>query len=236
VLRGLAEAFSIRATVITAVLMMGIHLASGILMTTSYTLYTQRLGWDAAELTALTGGLGLLAGFGGSIAGGFLADLFGRRRMVIIASTVMAANWLVFAMAEPYWSNDVFAYLLAIGEAIAQSMMTVSLFALCMDVSWTKVGASQFTAYMALASFSQTIGFRLGSVLADWSYARIYLLAAIIQIAMTALVLAIDPFETRRRLPLPPGSSIVPGIIAAAAVLGVLVTLMLVLVVVPFLS
>ncbi|MEO8703724.1 MAG: MFS transporter [Kofleriaceae bacterium] len=236
VLRGLAEAFSIRSAVITAILMIGVNLASGILTTTSYALFTQRLGWEAEELTALTGGLGLAAGFGGSILGGFLADVFGRRRMILIAGAGMAANWLVFAMAEPYWSNDVFAYVLAILEVLTQSIMTVSLFALCMDVSWTKIGASQFTAYMALANFSQTIGFRLGSELAGWSYARIYMIASLIQLVMTTLVLAIDPTETRRRLPLPPGSSIVPGIIAAVALLVVLVTLMIVLVIIPFVS
>jgi PAT family beta-lactamase induction signal transducer AmpG len=235
VLRSLAEAFTLRTTVIVAVLMLVVHLATHMLITVSSVLFTKRLGWRDTELTWLTGGIALFIGFGGSVVAGLLADVIGRRRMAAIASLTMGAGWLVFSLTEPWWPYELFVYGITILEALCQSFLSVALIALCMDVSWPRVAATQFTAYMAFSNFSSTIGYRLGGVISDWSYPQIYLTAALLQIAVTGLLLFVDPSEARRKLPLPAGTSIVPGIVAASLIMATLVLLMIFLVIRPML-
>ena len=88
-------------------------------------------------------------------------------------------------------------------------MMTVTLFALCMDVSWARIGASQFAAYMAFANISTVIGFKLSGILGEYlDYTGLYLTAAAIQVAVTAALLGIDPKQVARTLPRADGAGV----------------------------
>jgi PAT family beta-lactamase induction signal transducer AmpG len=226
VARSLAEVFSIRSAFVLAILMLSIHLALGVLTANAFALFTQELGWTMKQYTRLTGGVGLLAGLGGAVVGGVLADVLGRRRLIALASVAMGAGWLVFALSESQWSNDGFVYTLAMFETVCTSMMAVGLFALCMDVAYPPIGASQFTAYMSLSNFSTTLGFLLTSELPEsFDYRTCYLVAAVYQVTVIGLLLWIDPTETRRTLPRAEGVRIpLAGIVAVCALALVLVS------------
>ncbi|HEU5058155.1 MAG TPA: MFS transporter [Kofleriaceae bacterium] len=198
---GLIEAFTIRSAAVGVLLAIVMMVGTGILQAASAVLFTQELGWDAADYAQVVGGPGLWVGFGGSVLGGFLADRVGHRRLAASASIMLGLLWVVFALGEPLWRNETFVYSLFLLEPLCQSVMTVSLFALFMDISSPRVAGSQFTAYMALFNLSTTIGLRLVGWMdetLDWS--GIYLIGGAIQIAATALIPFIDPGETRRKL------------------------------------
>ena len=127
-------------------------------------------------------------------------------------------------------------YATAVAEPLATSILTVSLFALCMDVSWARVGASQFTAYMAFSNISTTMGFRLASTLTEhFSYAECYVVAAVIQVGVTCWLLAIDPKQTSRELPRPEGAPPSRLGLGAVCVLGATLTAFTVYVLRPLL-
>jgi predicted MFS family arabinose efflux permease len=108
---------------------------------------------------------------------------------------------------------------LAIWETTCTSMMVVATIALCMDVSSPKVGATQFTSYMALSNLSTTLGYKLGGYATEaLSYVQLYVIAGIVQIAITLLLVAVDPKEARSKLPLPAGWTVGPYAILTAAV------------------
>lgn len=227
VLRSLAIVFSLRSAFATAVLVLGLNFSIGLLAANGFALFPQRLGWSPEDYTSLVGGYGLLAGGVAAAAGGFLADRLGHRRLIAIASILMATGWALFGVVTSLWSNVPFVYVMAIFEAAANSIMTVGIFALCMKVAWSRTGASQFTAYMAMMNFSNTLGYAsAGWLSARLDYDRCYLLAAGIQIAMTAVLLVIDPSETRRKLPVPEGARTpVRGLVAVSSLFLVLVSL-----------
>ena len=209
VIRDLAEVFSVRAALVTGVLMLTINVALGMLIANGFGMFIEHLHWSQAKYTELTGGLLLGVGFGGAMIGGVLADYVGRRRLAAIASIVMASGWVVFGLATSLWTNDRFIYAMAILEALTSSMMTVTLFALCMDVSWARIGASQFAAYMAFANISTVIGFKLSGILGEYlDYTGLYLTAAAIQVAVTAALLGIDPKQVARTLPRADGAGV----------------------------
>ncbi len=225
VLRSLAIVFSVRSVAITALLVLGLTFPLGVLIANANALFTQVLGWTAKQYTGLTGGWGLVVGLCGAVAGGFLSDRFGRRRIVAIASILLAANWLVFGLGTSLWTNHVFAYASSGLEAGCTAVMMVGVFALCMDVSWPAVAASQFTAYMAMSNFSSTLGYRTAALVEPWlDYASCYLAAAAVQIAITALLLFIDPGQTRRELPLPEATPIPTRGIVVCSFLFVVMT------------
>lgn len=226
VLRSLAEVFSIRSAFLMAALMLTIHLALGVLTANAYALFTQQLKWTPEDYVEVVGGWGLLAGLAGSVVGGWLADVLGRRKLIAMASVAMGSGWLAFALLESQWSNHGFVYALAMFETACTSMMVVGLFALCMDLAYPPIGASQFTAYMSLSNFSMTIGFLLTAELRGvLDFRDCYIAAGIFQILIIAVLLYIDPTQTRRTLPRADGVRIsTGGIIAVCALALVLVT------------
>jgi len=199
---GLVQAFRIRSAALGVALALAMLLGGGILQAVSAVLFTQDLGWDAGEYARIVGGPGLWVGFGGSVLGGFLADRVGHRRLAAIASISMGLLWLVFAAGQELWDERPFVYTLFMLEPLCQSVMTVSLFALFMDISSPRVAGSQFSAYMALFNVSTTIGLRIAGSISDVvDFRGAYVVAGAVQIAVTAILLFIDPGETRRKLP-----------------------------------
>ncbi|MEJ7603244.1 MAG: MFS transporter [Kofleriaceae bacterium] len=223
VVSSLAQAFSLRSTMLAAVLALALNFASGIVTANAFRLFPQQL--THVDYSLISGLLAPFAGFAGSIACSLLVERVGHRKMAAIGSLAVAAGWLVFGLGEAYWGSDVFLYVLALWEPVFQAIMTVSMFAVFMDASWPRVGASQFTAYMALLNFSSTLGFRsAGFVIETWDDQGLDLVLAGVQAAVTLLLLAIDPTEARRKLPRPDGTPLA-GKLAAAALIATLVAL-----------
>jgi hypothetical protein len=81
------------------------------------------------------------------------------------------------------------------------SVTTVGFFALAMGVSWPKVAATQFTAYMALANLSAVWGgWAAGKLDGLVSVPTIYMMCAALQLGVAALLIGIDVSEVRRKL------------------------------------
>jgi PAT family beta-lactamase induction signal transducer AmpG len=219
IFQGLAQVATLRSTLFAAVLMLCLNVAIGTLYIAGIGLYTSELGWDATDYTDLVGGIQPFVGFGASILGGFLADLVGAKRMTMIASVAIGVGWLIFAVAQPLWTDTLFVYSIAIWDVACMSVMLVSSYALCMAVSWPRVAATQFAAYMALANMSSTIGYKLGGVVLDYvTYRELYVIAGLVQLAVPMIALLVDPGEARRTLPLQAGWRIGPYTVAMGLV------------------
>lgn len=175
------------------------NVGAAIVVTYANVLFTQQLHWTAADYAQLGGGPGLLAGLVGSLVGGFLADRVGHRRLAGLATLGIATYYLVWAGMSGHWADRHFVYAVFWIEPFLAGVMTVSLFALCMDISWTSVAASQFAIYMALANFSTTTGYKLGGFAADWFTPQgIYIAAAVLQASFVLILPFIDPRAARR--------------------------------------
>jgi PAT family beta-lactamase induction signal transducer AmpG len=194
---------AVRSALIGGMLMLTVNLAIGMMSAVAPVLFTQDLKWDAEEYANLIGGPGLLLGLGGSVLGGFLADLVGHRLLAAIAAITLGVFWLIWAALVPHWGSHTLVYSLVAVEPLCASVMTVSLFALCMDISWKNVAASQFAAYMALINFSSTIGAKYLAPFATetWTYPGIYCVAAAIQLGALVFMPFIDPRALRTRDP-----------------------------------
>lgn len=207
--RGLVQAFSLRSPLVAALLLLTIQIASGMLAATGYKLFIEELHWKYDDYAELSGGWALLVG--GAVAGtaGALLDRVGRRRVAAVAACSLAAGWILFAASRGWgwWDSHTYVYASSMIQTAFQATLSVALITLSMDLSWPKIAASQFTAYMALLNFSTTLGYLFAAQANTWwTYSGVYLVAAAMQLTGASLLVFIDPTETRRKLPLPDGT------------------------------
>ncbi|MEO8845413.1 MAG: MFS transporter [Kofleriaceae bacterium] len=190
---------AVQSAALGVLVMLVSNLANAILTAFGTVLYTQQLGWTADDYASLLGGPALIAGLLGALAGGFLADLVGHRRLAALATVLLAGFYLAWSLLESHWGSRPFVYSLCWIEPFLIGVLTVSLFALCMDISWTAIAASQFAIYMALSNFSSTTGYKLAGHMADWfTNAGIYQAAAVCQLSFVLVLPLIDPRAARR--------------------------------------
>ncbi len=167
--------------------MLGSRIAGGALSAVSPVLFTQDLGWSAEDWSSLSAGPGLACGLVGSVLGGIWADKAGHRRWVALTTVGVAASHVLWAGLAPYWMDRATVYATFWIEPLLQGMLSVSLFALCMDVCSPKFAASQFAVYMALLNASSTLGsWVAGRAAQIWTYPGMWLVAAAVQLAPLA--------------------------------------------------
>ena len=143
-----------------------------------------------------------MLGLGGSIAGGFLADTFGAKRLILAASITLGALWVTIGAIPGALDHQAVATVLLLGQELLLALLSVSLFALFMSISWPRIAATQFTTYMAFLNLSTTIGsYSAGLLSSDYTATQILMFAGIVQIVIVLPVLLIDPKQTRRVLP-----------------------------------
>ena len=77
----------------------------------------------------------------------------------------------------------------------------IALISLFMNLTWPKVGATQFTMYMALLNFGAIFGLKMaGYFEVNYDYISILMLAGASQFLIAFILPFIDPGETRRTL------------------------------------
>ena len=201
-LKNIFKAFSLRSSIITAVLAIFTYIGSKVLYIVGSVYFIQELNWTTDQFSDVEGGYKVFAGLAGSICGGFLADKLGAKKMMAAASVLLGIAWIAFCFAKPYWQyREAFIIPFFTLEALLLGIFAVSFFSLAMTVSWPQVAATQFTAYMACMNISSTIGSWLAEPIdKHLDFEHIYLTMGIFQILVISLLLLIDPHQTRRVL------------------------------------
>jgi PAT family beta-lactamase induction signal transducer AmpG len=199
--KALGKAFSLRSPLLSAGFGLWAYVGSGLVMVIKPIFLIQTLGWDKQEFANIEGGVGLALGLAGSVLGGFLADAFGAKRVIRASSVVLGLTWIVFAGSSLVWETRPLVYGIILLEVLCTGLLSVALFSLFMTVSWPRVAATQFTAYMAILNLARTLGQKVsGTLEAAMSMPAIYYAMGVSQIACVVLLGLIDPGQTRRLL------------------------------------
>jgi len=201
ILKSMKTAFSLRSTRLAALLAIGVLAGTTLLSIVSKKLILGNLKWSMEDYSVWITGFGYFFALGGSLLGGVLADLFTARRVAGVATVALGIVWVSFALLEPQWGNRSMIIGYAFAEQFCIGVMTVSLAAIFMGVSWPAIAATQFTAYMALLNLSLTSGTKLASLMGEApDFGQIYLVAGVVQVGFLMLIRWIDVSETRRVL------------------------------------
>lgn len=203
-LRELKRAFSNRTT--ATLLAFGvIHISvDGLFYPLTTEFFVQGLGWSAEQFSRAQGTWGVLGELLGALAGGYLCDRYGRRRMAALGLVLLAATMGAFGLflADSFQPGGAHVMLLPAFKG-AMAFSTVAMFSLYMKVSWTAAAATQFTMYMAMGN----LGFALGAKLLTWldlagydlRLDQLYLLGGLLPLVALVLLFGLDPDGVERR-------------------------------------
>lgn len=201
VFANLRRAFSLRATLLGVAVALGSKIGIGVITAVLVNYLMKDGGWTQLQYTAVTGGWAVMLGLGGAAAGGFLADIFGPKPLIMTMSAALGLLWIGIGSIPGSLGSHVVVTGLLLGQELLLAVLSVSLFSLFMNISWPKVAATQFTTYMALMNLATTIGsYAAGSLSHSLSVAQILVVAGVLQMLVAIPVLFIDPRQTRRVL------------------------------------
>jgi subtilisin family serine protease/MFS family permease len=196
----LTKAFSVRS----AFLLIGLCLLSELYIFVGpivIDIFINEAGWSQAKYNGIIGGVVVFGTLIGQIVGGLLGDRFGVRRVAMVGFTSLALANAGLAFLQSMWDNTPVMTVYLIIQAFVGGMAWICIISLSMRLTWSKVGGTQFTAYMSLFNlsgvFAYTLTERMISVF-DYTSA-IYIGAALTLITVFMLVF-IDEDETDKVL------------------------------------
>lgn len=156
-------------------------------------------GWNEAQLGAANGTAQLVSAIAAITIGGWLCSRMGAKPYQIISFAIFAVAVAAMALMEPFWANGWMIWFIALGWTLLYGLLSVSVSAINMAFCDPKVGATQFSIYMALTNQGTAFaGFAFAAVAGFGGLqAPLVLLAAVIliAIALTTLITVPEPVE-----------------------------------------
>jgi PAT family beta-lactamase induction signal transducer AmpG len=200
VFRDLFQAFSLVTTSFFFIYGLIHTIGWGIVEVITKTLYTQQLGWTAEQVSYVSG-FAVFTEMAGAFGGGFVADRFGRRLVMVTGFVAYGLAAIIFGCCPHLWHERWFAAgylfvnpgLLAIGS--------VGFLSMGMRISWTTASATVFTIYMTVSNVAHVIGNKAVGPLRDGlglSYEHTFWVAGISMFIPLLLLAFVRPEQVDR--------------------------------------
>ena len=213
VLRDFLKAFSLTTTLVYVAFALTKMIGVGVNEIVTKTLYTQRLepNWTDLEFSTAAGLYATAPIILGALLGGFMADRFGRRRILIFGFGGYGMAALTFAAFPGLWNEGWFAMSYILSSETLNAVGSVGFLSMAMRITWTQSAATVFTTYMTLSNVSHVAGnwlagpvralFQLGdcSLSADlYSYELTFWFVGAVAIAPLLLLIMVRPEQVDR--------------------------------------
>jgi len=173
IFKSLLKVFFLPGSLFMGIAFFCFQLGNGLMLAVLPVFTIQELGWNDQDYSHVYSVINISAGFLGMFAGGALADLFGKKRMMSIYLISMILLVTAMAFFKAYWSEPFFVQGF-IGVYITfYVFLTVAGFATGMSLCWKQVAATQFTLYMAISNLGRAFGASLLGPLRnflEWEY------------------------------------------------------------------
>jgi len=164
-------------------------------------LFVRELGWTEEQFNATKGGIILIVTMLGYMVGGQLGKQFGGKAIIIYSAFTTALITAFWGMNENLWSNGFFMMAIWSLQTFVWAMVSINIYSLMMRITWTEVGGTQITGYMAMMNLSAIIGYQLTAPLvAMFDYSTLFYIAALLETVIILGAMFIDPEETRREM------------------------------------
>lgn len=196
----LKDAFRVlskRVVLVALAFAMVVDASDSFLFPLMYPLMTTQLGFSQQQIATLSTLGGAVAALG-AIAGGFLSDRVGHRRVLLFSCLGVAGSSLAFIAFHSVWGNYGFQIAFAVVGGVVGGIANAANLALFMDLTHPRLAATQFQIYMALQNVRGFWGNRLGGFAAERvSAPRMFGLGAIIEVLPLVLLAFLDPRKAK---------------------------------------
>jgi MFS family permease len=164
-------------------------------------IFINEAGWSQEKYNGIVGGIALLGSVSGQIIGGILGDKYGIRRVAMVSFLVLALANATFAFLEPMWGNTWVMTVYLIGQYFIAGIALICIISLCMRLTWSKVGGTQFTAYMSILNTSVVFAYTLTErMISVFNYSTAIYIGAALTLVTSFFLAFIDENETDRVL------------------------------------
>ncbi len=164
-------------------------------------IFINEAGWSQTKYNYIVGGVVIACMMVGQIFGGMLGDKFGVREVSMIGFTLLALSNAALALLSDYWTNTnmMVAYLCV--RAVINGVAWICVIAVCMRLTFSKAGGSQFTAYMSMFNLSAVMAYLFtGNMTQRFDYVTCLYIGGALTLFTVILLWFIDPDETDRVL------------------------------------
>lgn len=196
----LVKAFSIKS----ALLLIGLCLLSELyvfVIPITFDIFVNDAGWSPAKYSGIVGGIVVFGGMFGQIFGGLLGDRYGTRRVAMVGFLALALANATLAFLEPLWTRTTLMTIFLIIQAFIAGIAWICIISLSMRLTWSKVGGTQFTAYMSLFNLSGVFAYGLTArMISIFDYSSAIYVGAVLTMITVIMLIFIDETETDRVL------------------------------------
>ncbi len=158
IFKSLFSVFLLPSSLQLAVSFFFVQMAFGLMDTLLPVFTIQEVGWTDQEYSHVFSVTNIIAGFLGMFAGGALADIFGKRKMMSIYLVCMILLVIAMAFLKMYWAKAFLIEGFMVLYYTLYVFLCVGAFATGMELCWKRVAATQFTLYMAISNLGRATG------------------------------------------------------------------------------
>ena len=172
----------------------------GVVEVITKTLYTQQLDWTYVSISQIAGSAAF-SEMAGALLGGYVADKFGRRIVMVLGIGGYGLMAVVFALCSAMWHETWFTagYLLLNPGILA--MGQVGYLSMSMRISWTKAAATMFTVYLTVSNIGHVVGNWLVGPLREGlalSYEQTFYFVGLAMTLPLLMLLVVNPRQVDR--------------------------------------
>lgn len=152
----------------------------------------QEINWSNEKFSNLFSAVSLASGFLGMVAGGALADLFGKRKMMALYLIAFIGVFVAMAFMKTWWRTEHFITGFMGLYYVLYTFITIASFAIGMELCWCRVSATQFTLYMAISNVGRALGaYLLGPLKENFPWEHVILSAGILALGSLFFVIIV---------------------------------------------
>ena len=166
-------------------------------------IFINRAGWGQEKYNLIVGGAVIFATMIGQISGGMLGDRFGVKKVAMVGFTCLAITNAILAVLEPFWTNTTVMASYLIIRGLINGVAWICIISVAMKMTWSKVGGTQFTAYMSMFNLSAVMAYTFTARMLeifDGNYTTAIYVGAALTMITVAFLFFIDPDECNRVL------------------------------------
>jgi PAT family beta-lactamase induction signal transducer AmpG len=199
-LRELARTFTFPTPYLGLLAALVVPLGYGLMSTPLSYLLRNGLELSETRIGLLNGPLDACMGVAGSLAGGFLTDRFGARRIMTVGALGMIAGMMCLASTAGWWPSFAFIAGWSLTYGFFQYLFGAAMLSFFMSLSNPVVGATHLGLYFAMNNLCFTLADRWGGMLLTrFGYVDTFLICAAIQALALIPLACCDPRKAELR-------------------------------------